>query len=110
MNLLDIPQIIIGLAFFAYIPGFLIVKMFFDKEEMLEKQLLSVVFSIMIAIAIGIFFGYDRAQALRFGGFTTQNLWLGEIIVTGLLLSVLIVKQTLMKKPSLTKRKQVKKR
>ena len=46
---------------------------------------MSSVFSIMIAILIGIFFGYDRAQAIQTGGFTTPNMWLGELLVTGFL-------------------------
>ena len=109
MSILDIINIIFGLAFFAFIPGFLIVKLFFGKEEVLEKSLLSILFSIMIAISIGIFFGYDRSQAALTGGFTAQNLWIGELTVTGILLSILIIKETLMKKRSFTTKKRRKK-
>lgn len=88
----------IGLAFFAYIPGFLIVKLFFDDEEGLEKLLLAIILSIMIAMTIGIFFGYDRAQAAATGGFTTRNMWIGELGVSSVLAIAVMVKHTLRRK------------
>lgn len=92
---MNILTTIIGLAFFAFLPGYLLVRLVFKDQEPLEQLLLSVIFSIMIAMTIGIFFGYDRAQAARTGGFTTKNIWMGEIIITALLGTIHIIKYTL---------------
>lgn len=99
----SIIQLILGIAFFAFLPGYFIVKLFFDEQETYEQILLAVVFSIMIAIAIGIFFGYDRAQAVRTGGFTVKNLWTGEIAVTSLAAIAYLVKLTLAKRRTAAK-------
>jgi uncharacterized membrane protein len=98
MMFADIPMVVLGLLFFGFVPGFLVVKLWFDHEEFLEQALLSVVFSIMISIAVGIFFGYDRAQADRFGGFTPENVWLGVVAVTSALLVLFIIKQVFARK------------
>lgn len=93
MNMLEISQIIIGLGFFLFIPGYLTTKIFFDKTTKLEKILLSVVFSIMIGIAIGIFFGYNKLQAQLTGGFTFNNIFISEIIITFIIATILYLKR-----------------
>jgi uncharacterized membrane protein len=89
MNLLAIAQIIIGLCFFLYLPGYLLTRLFFRNISNFENILLSIMSSIMIGMSIGIFFGYDRAQALLTGGFTFENILIAEIIIT-LVLAVLL--------------------
>lgn len=93
-----IANVIVGLLFFAFLPGFIIVKLFFKDEELFERILLAIIFSIMIAMTIGIFFGYDRAQAAATGGFTTRNMWIGEIGITSLLAIGFLIKYTLEKR------------
>lgn len=95
--ILNIAQIIFGLAFFLFIPGFIIVQLFFKESKTLEQILLAILFSIMVGLAIGVFFGYDRAQAVRTGGFTANNLWTAQLIITTLLLIILIIKRRLTK-------------
>ena len=101
----ETAQIILGLLFFLFMPGFLVVKIFFDNDKFLEKIMLSMLFSIMIGLVIGVFFGYDSAQAAFTGGFTETNLWLGEIITVIVLGIALLVKRLVFKEPvkSITK-------
>lgn len=94
----QILQILIGSLFFAFLPGYLLVKIAFDELKDLEKLLFSIIFSITIAMAIGIFFGYDRAQAAATGGFNTLNLWKAEVAITSILACTYLIKIMLQKK------------
>ncbi len=80
-DFVSINRLIVGLLFFFYLPGAIIVYAYFDREKKITKALLTVAFSIMIGLIVGIFFGYNRTQARIFGGFTTTNIYLGEVIV-----------------------------
>lgn len=98
---MSIAQIIAGLAFFLFIPGYIITLLAFDDLEGLERIMIAAVLSIMVGLAIGVFFGYDRAQAVWTGGFTKENLWMGEVAITFLLSLAYIVKRTFMKQKKL---------
>lgn len=97
--ILSIAQIIFGLFFFLYLPGSFVVEIFFSKLKQLEKLLLSSLFSIMIGMSIGVFFGYDRVQAIRTGGFTGDNIWVAELLLTALLAFILILKRNISRHP-----------
>lgn len=98
MSELAIAQIIIGLIFFYFLPGWIFVKIAFNELEGLEKTGIAVIISIMIGLIIGVFFGYDINQASLTGGFTETNIWLAEIVVTLLLATILLVKNKYSKK------------
>ena len=91
--IIQYAQIIFGLLFFLAIPGFFVVQLFFRELTTMEKTLLSVLFSIMIGLVIGVFFGYDRAQAVRTGGFTGNNIWMAELLISALLAIALATQQ-----------------
>lgn len=99
-TILSIAQIIFGLFFFLYLPGSFVVEIFFSKLKQLEKILLSSLLSIMIGMSIGVFFGYDRAQAIQFGGFTGDNIWVAELLLTALLAFILILKRNILRHPA----------
>ena len=99
----DAVRVLLGLAFFLFIPGWLVVLIAFGELKGLEKTMLAVIVSIMVGLIIGVFFGYDRAQALWTGGFTPENIWMGEFAVTAFLGIVYVLKRTFMKQKKLPK-------
>ena len=76
---------IFGFLFALFLPGFFITLIFFREVKFLERLLLSITFSIMLAIAIGIGLGYDRNVAQVTGGITPYNVWRLELAITGVL-------------------------
>ncbi|MBN2423044.1 DUF1616 domain-containing protein [Candidatus Woesearchaeota archaeon] len=90
--ILSFIRIILGVAFALFIPGYLIVRLFFEEFNDLEKIAFSIVFSIMTDIAIAIFLGYNEAQALRTGGLTFFNIVKAEAVILLILCAVLWIK------------------
>lgn len=80
--ILEITQIILGIIFFMFLPGWFIVQSFFQDLGKMEKILFSIIISVMLGLVVGVFFGYDRNWAQITGGFTEGSIWLGEIIIT----------------------------
>lgn len=80
--ILEITQIILGIIFFMFIPGWLIVQAFLEDLGKMEKILFAIIISVMLGLFVGVFFGYDRNWAQITGGFTEANIWLGEITIT----------------------------
>ena len=85
----EIIRAVFGLLFALFVPGFLVVAIFFKEEKPMEKLAFSITFSIMISIIIAIFFGYNAAVKDLFGGITFENLVLGEVVVNCSLLILL---------------------
>lgn len=75
---------ILGLALALFLPGFFITYIFFREVEILERLLLSVTFSIIISVAIGIGLGYNENVKNLTGGITSRNVWKYEIIATSI--------------------------
>jgi len=100
IDFIAIFRIIFGLGLFLFIPGYFLTKIFFNKSKRLELILLSLMFSIMSGLTIGIFFGYDRAQALKTGGFTFNNLFIAELVLTLLLMIIFYIQQRVNDKKS----------
>jgi len=75
----------IGLLFALFLPGFFITYIFFREVKLLERIVLSITFSIMIAVAIGISLGYNENVKNITGGINPQNVWLWELVVTSVL-------------------------
>ena len=96
--ILDIIRIVIGLAVALFIPGFILVLLYFKEFKPLEKIAFAITFSVMIDIAIAIFLGYNEAQALRTGGLTFQNIIKAEIIVFTILALLTWIKHVVKKK------------
>jgi hypothetical protein len=74
---------IMGFVFALFLPGFFVTMIFFRHSKWLEKLLLSVTFSIMIALTIGIVLGYNKEVAQITGGISPANVWQWELFVTG---------------------------
>ena len=82
---------IIGLLLALFIPGVLITLIFFREVNALERILLSVTFSIMVSVAIGISLGYNKDVKEFTGGINPSNVWMWELIATSALLAVVLV-------------------
>ena len=82
---------VIGLLLALVIPGFLITLIFFREVNILERILLSVTFSIMLSVAIGISLGYNKEVKEFTGGISPSNVWMWELIVTSALLAVVLI-------------------
>lgn len=91
--ILAIIRAIIGALFAFFIPGFLIVLIFFKELNKLQKVALAVVLSIIIAVAIGIFLGYNETMKNLTGGVTAYNVWVYELVVSGILLVIYLLKE-----------------
>jgi uncharacterized membrane protein len=81
---------IIGMLFALFVPGFLITLVFFREVGVLERIMLSITFSIMLSIAIGISLGYDKNVKEFTGGINPKNVWMWELINTSVLLIVVV--------------------
>ena len=88
-----IGQLVIGAALFLFLPGYLLTLLIFSKQTAIERTMLGIVFSIMIGMTIGIFFGYDRTQAALTGGFIIRNLLISEIAITLVLALAVFIKR-----------------
>jgi len=93
MIILDILHAIIGLAFALFIPGFLLTKIIFKEQEILETIAFSIAFSIGIDIFLGLFLGANETMYKLTGGITELNLWFYLLIITAILTVILILQK-----------------
>ena len=93
MIILDILHAIIGLAFALFIPGFLLTKIIFKEQELLETIAFSIAFSIGIDIFLGLFLGANETMYQLTGGITELNLWFYLLIITSILVVVLVLQK-----------------
>ena len=77
---------IIGTLFALFIPGYLLVLIFFKELKLLQKIALAITLSIMVDVAIGIFLGYNETMKNLTGGVTAGNVWFYSLIVSAFLL------------------------
>jgi len=98
MIVLDILHAIIGLAFALFVPGFLLTKILFKEQEILETIAFSIAFSIGIDIFLGLFLGANETMYLLTGGITELNLWFYLLIITSILAVVLVLQKYLYSK------------
>ncbi|MBT4352055.1 hypothetical protein HOD20_05995 [archaeon] len=75
MEAIQILQAIGGFLIALFVPGFLIVYLFFEELEILEKISLSIALSITTTIFMGIFLGYNEYMKNLTGGITQANVW-----------------------------------
>ena len=92
--IINILQLIFGLAFTLFIPGFLITRLIFPKVEILESIVFSIVFSIALDIVIGLFLGLNETMANLTGGITELNLWFYLGFITLILLVLNLLKKS----------------
>lgn len=86
--ILEIIVAIIGTLFALFIPGYLLVLIFFKELKLLQRIVLAIVLSIMIDVAIGIFLGYNENMKNLTGGVTASNVWFYSLIVAAFLLVI----------------------
>ena len=89
MNLLNIIQLITGIILIFFLPGFLVMKLFYNKIKGTELLLLVPGISISIAIIIGLLLGV-------FGIFNYWNSIIAMIIVIGLITGYYYLKRELL--------------
>lgn len=92
MLLLQILQLIIGTAFLLFIPGFLLTKVLFKKQDILERIALSIGISICIDVILGMIFGFNESVANITGGLTKTSLWLSLLVISAALLFIYLWK------------------
>ena len=80
--ILQIFQIISGLLFSLFIPGFLLTLILFKELDLIEKIGLGMVLSICIDIALGLFLGYNEYMKELTGGIIAKNIWIGLITIS----------------------------
>lgn len=91
--ILLILRAIIGSLFALFIPGYLLVLIFFKELNKLQKIALAIVLSIIIAVVIGIFLGYNATMKNITGGVTEYNVWIYELLISGILFIIYILKE-----------------
>ena len=91
-------QLIFGLVLALFIPGFLLTKIIFKKQDTLEMLAFSVIFSIVIDIMLGLLLGFNEFMASLTGGISVFNVWFYLILISLILLVFYIFKGQL--KPS----------
>jgi len=90
--ILNILHAIIGLAFGLFIPGFLLTKIIFNNQEILETIAFSIAFSIAIDIFLGLFLGANETMFNITGGITEFNVWYYLIIISIILGFIYLLK------------------
>lgn len=88
----QILQVTLGLVFSLFLPGFLIVELWFKNLNKLERYAYSIVFSLMISMVVSIFFGYNQNQFNRFGGLIQSNIFMTEVFIILLLIFIMFLK------------------
>jgi len=83
---------IFGILLLFFIPGYLLVKLFFNKTKDLEAlgQIgLGIAFSICIAIVVGLLLGFVKYISPAFSGLTMLNLLISLVSISAV--SVVII-------------------
>ena len=91
--ILDAIIAVAGMMFALFIPGYLLVLIFFRELGMLQKIALAVTLSIMVDVAIGIFLGYNENMKNLTGGVTRANVWFYSLLVSAFLLVMYLFTQ-----------------
>lgn len=91
--ILLILKAIIGALFAFFIPGYLLVLIFFKELNNLQKIALAVVLSMIVAVATGIFLGYNEVMKNLTGGVTGYNVWVYELVISGILFIIYLLKE-----------------
>ncbi len=91
--ILFILKAIIGALFALFIPGYLLVLIFFKELNNLQKIALAIVLSIIVAVSIGIFLGYNETMKNLTGGVTEYNVWVYELVISGILFIIYLLKE-----------------
>jgi len=93
--ILTIINVIVGLLFLLFLPGYLLTLILFDKNDLhfLERVILAVGLSISIDVFLGLILGLNRSIAFITGGLTRSNVWSGLIVISLLFLMLLVHKK-----------------
>ena len=89
----EILHAIIGLAFGLFIPGYLLTRILFKEQEILERIALSIGLSIAIDVFVGLFLGANKTMKDITGGITEANVWFYLIAVTAILTTILFIQR-----------------
>ena len=92
--LFTIINVLFGILFTLFIPGFILTKLLFKDLKYLEQFLLSIVFSLIISISLGLFLGANETMANITGGITEFNLWFYMILLTIILSGAYFIKKS----------------
>jgi uncharacterized membrane protein len=87
---MSILQVITGIAFLFFIPGFLLVLILFKKLNLLEKIILTIGFSISINIFLGLLLAITKI-------YTRTNLYIALILISVIFLLFYLYKKFLIK-------------
>jgi uncharacterized membrane protein len=82
---------IVGLLFLFIIPGFFLVKIFFNKESRVEKVILTIILSLVFSIILGLLLGFNEYTFKLTGGL--NYLWIYYIVLNLGLLGYIMYKK-----------------
>lgn len=88
--ILQTLQIIIGLLFGLFIPGFLLTLSLFKKIDLLERVALSIGLSIAVDVFVGLFLGANKTMKDITGGITEFGVWLYLVAVSVIFIFIYI--------------------
>ncbi|MBN1502123.1 hypothetical protein JW930_01145 [Candidatus Woesearchaeota archaeon] len=92
MNISGLLQIVLGIVFSLFLPGFILTLIFFKELKFIEKAVLGVALSLALDIATAIFLGYNEYMKNLTGGITANNVWTYSLTISGFLIIVYVVK------------------
>lgn len=97
MEPLVILQATIGFLLAFFVPGFLVVKIFFSELKAIEQVALGIGLSIVITVTVGMTLGYNQRIAAITGGVTEYNVWFYLLVTTAVLGTAVIIKNLIFK-------------
>lgn len=88
-------RLVVGVPLVFFLPGYLIMLIFFDELDLLERIGFGSLLSISLTIALGLFLGYNTSMRDLTGGITAMNLWVHLGSITVALTAIYLVKTRL---------------
>jgi len=89
----SVINVIFGLLFGLFLPGYLLMKIFYDKQKGVERFILIVALSLAVDVLIGLSLGGNHIMKDLTGGITVLNVWVYMIFVCLVLFVVFLVKK-----------------
>jgi prepilin signal peptidase PulO-like enzyme (type II secretory pathway) len=83
---------IYGALLLFVLPGLFVTLIFFKSEQILLKIVYTVFFSILIAVFVGMFLGYNETMKDLTGGITRHNLIMYLTVISGILFLIFLAK------------------
>ncbi len=104
--MIEIIGAVLALGISFFVPGYLIVLLFFSDLKPFQKIAYAIAISIIIDIGIALYLGYNELQATKTGGLTFWNVLALQSWILGTLIALFGVKHFLLRKEKRRGKKQ----